>query len=104
MSCRELTPFDRLDRVAPKGGLVLDYDRRHLLIYAELLYAEAAGLDWQSGALDILGIDPLVDPDHARSCWDSHLARARWITSEGLDDAIEAFGNLPLHVGSNSLK
>jgi hypothetical protein len=77
------------------GEAVLDYDRRHLLTYAELLDAAAAGLGWESGSLAILGVDPTDDPEFARCCWDSHLARARWITGDGLAGAIEAFGTLP---------
>lgn len=85
---------NRLDLTAPVSRTVLDYDRRHLLIYAELLDATDAGLDWRSGSLTILGIDPLREPERAHCCWDSHLARARWITGTGLTAAIEAFGSL----------
>ncbi len=83
---------DPLDTLAPTGEIVLDYDRRHLLTYAELLDAEKDGIAWQDGALDILGIDPVTDATRARTCWDSHLARARWITGAGLRSAIAAFG------------
>jgi hypothetical protein len=83
---------DSLDTVAPSGEAVLDYDRRHLLIYAELLSAEDEGIAWQVGALEILGIDPATEAARARACWDSHLARARWITGAGLGTAIAAFG------------
>ncbi|WP_296614644.1 hypothetical protein [Sphingomonas sp.] len=84
-----------LDRLAPASDSVLDYDRRNLLTYAELLDAADAGVDWLAGALDILGIDPVIDAERARACWDSHLARARWIVGDGLGAAIEAFGTLP---------
>lgn len=93
-----------LDPLAPAGDAVLDYDRRNLLTYAELLDAADAGVDWQAGSLEILGIDPVVDPDRARCCWDSHLARARWIISDGLGAAIEAFGTLPRNVIRNSIQ
>jgi hypothetical protein len=88
-----------LQYVAPSGDAVLDYDRRHLLTYAELIDADDAGIDWQAGALDILGIDPVTDGDRARCCWDSHLARARWIVGDGLTIAVEAFGTLPRPFG-----
>lgn len=81
-----------LECVAPVSDDVVDYDRRNLLIYAELLDADDAGLGWREGALDILGIDPVEDPEGARRCWDSHLARARWIVGKGLPLAILAFG------------
>lgn len=83
---------DPLDAVAPTGETVLDYDRRHLLTYAELLDAEKDGVAWQDGALEILGIDPVTDAARARICWDSHLVRARWIAGAGLRVAIAAFG------------
>lgn len=84
-----------LECVAPTGALVVEYDRRNLLTYAELLDAADAGVDWRGGSLDILGIDPIADADRAQCCWDSHLARARWIIGDGLGAAIEAFGTLP---------
>jgi hypothetical protein len=86
---------NRLKLVAPSDEAVGDYDRRHLLIYAELLDAADAGLEWRAGSLEILGVDPIHDPDLARRCWESHLARARWIIGDGLGTAIEAFGTLP---------
>lgn len=87
-----------LDLLAPSGDAVLDYDRQNLLTYAELLDAADAGIGWQAGSLDILGIDPDTDADRARGCWDSHLARARWIVGDGLGAAVEAFGTLPRNV------
>lgn len=84
----------RLEREAPNGDAVL-YDRQHLLIYAELVDADDAGVSWRDGAFGILGIDPVDDPDFAHSAWVSHLARARWIIGDGLHAATEAFGKLP---------
>ena len=84
----------QLQTTAPSGEAVLEYDRRHLLTYAELLDAADTGLGWQARALEILGVDPTVDPDRA-----SHLARARWIVADGLEEAIEAFGALPRTFG-----
>ena len=84
----------RLEREAPDGEVVL-YDRQHLLIYAELVDADDAGVSWRDGALAILGIDPFEDPEFAQCAWTSHLARARWIIGDGLYAATEAFGKLP---------
>jgi hypothetical protein len=83
-----------LRREAPEGEVVL-YDRQHLLIYAELLDADDAGVMWREGASSILGVDPGADPDFARCCWHSHLARARWIIGDGLHAATKAFGTMP---------
>jgi hypothetical protein len=93
-----------LDATAPTRDTVLDYDRRNLLTYAELLDAADAGVDWRKGSLEILGIDPIADADRARCCWDSHLARARWIIGDGLGAAIEAFGTLPRNVFRTSVQ
>lgn len=76
-------------------GEVSGYDRDHLLVYAELLDADASGIGWMEGASPILGIDPCADREAARMCWDSHLARARWIVGAGLGAAIVAFGTRP---------
>jgi hypothetical protein len=83
---------DPLQIIAPSGETVFDYDRRHLLTYAELLDADKDGIAWQDAALEILGMDPVADAMSARTCWDTHLARARWITGAGLRSAITAFG------------
>lgn len=91
-----------LQSVAPSGEAVLDYDRRHLLTYAELIDAADSGIEWQTVSLEILGIDPLAESDRARRCWDSHLARARWIVGDGLTAAIEAFNTLPRNLSRSS--
>ena len=93
-----------LDATAPTGDAVLDYDRRNLLTYAELLDAADAGIGWRDGSLEILGIDPIADADRARCCWASHIARARWIIGDGLGAAIEAFGTLPRNVFRTSVQ
>ena len=80
-----------LRNVAPSGQ-VTDYDRQTLPVYAELLDADAAGVDWVEGARSILGLDASADRMTARRCWESHLARARWIVGEGLGSALETFG------------
>lgn len=81
-----------IEHIAPDSVSVLDYDRRNLLTYAELLEADAAGIGWEAGSLAILLVDPCIEGGAARRCWESHLARARWITGDGLANAVEAFG------------
>nr|NUR36577.1 hypothetical protein [Sphingomonas sp.] len=83
-----------LRAVAPNGDAT-DYDRSHLMIYAELLDADTRGVTWQKAASEILGVDPSTGAEAARLCWDSHLARARWIVGDGLASAVEAFGRNP---------
>ena len=77
--------------VAPTGE-VSGYDRQNLLTYAELLDAEASGLDWETGAVAILGFVAPFDHEVARRCWDTHLERARWIVGDGLAGAVKVFG------------
>lgn len=83
-----------LEAIAPRGDAT-DYDRSHLMIYAQMIDAAEQGLTWQQGVSEILGIDPEADVEAARLCWDSHLARARWIVGEGLASAVDAFGRNP---------
>ena len=82
--------MDVVDRLAPTGNAVVDYDRRHLALYAALLEADDAGSDWQAAASSLMGID--VTANDAECCWRSHLDRARWIVGEGLGSALIAFG------------
>lgn len=69
--------------VAPSDGVLTGYDEEHLVTYLRLLDAEAGGADWQEVAQIVLRIDPAREPDRARRAWDSHLARARWMTENG---------------------
>ncbi len=64
------------------------YDRQHFVTYARLLRAEREVVDWRDGVREILLQDPDKDPRQARICWESHLERARWIASEGLQLAV----------------
>ena len=82
--------MDVVDRLAPTGEAVVDYDRGHLALYAALLEADDAGSDWQAAASSLMQID--VTACDAETCWRSHLDRARWIVGEGLGSALVAFG------------
>jgi len=81
--------MDFVDRLAPTGNAVVDYDRRHLALYAALLEADDAGGAWQDAATSLMQID--VTNCDAEACWHSHLERARWIVGNGLGTAIDAF-------------
>jgi hypothetical protein len=81
----------KLREFAPEGEISA-YDQRNLLIYAELLDAEASELSWETGVVAILGFVVPFDREVAQRCWDTHLARARWIVGEGFAGAIDAFG------------
>ena len=64
------------------------YDRQHFLTYARLLDAERDKVDWRDGVREILLRDPDKNPRQARICWESHLERAKWIATTGLQQAV----------------
>ena len=68
---------------APDADVVTDNDHRLLGTYLRLLDAEAEGVDWAEVARIVLHIDPSIEPDRARRAWESHLARAKWMTEHG---------------------
>jgi hypothetical protein len=68
---------------APAAPVVTGYDEEHLAVYSDLLEAEADGADWDEAALLVLHIDPVHEPERARSAWESHLARAKWMSDKG---------------------
>ncbi len=69
--------------VAPTDSIMTGYDEQHLVTYLRLLDAEADGADWQEVAKIVLHLDPVREPDRAKRAWESHLARARWMTTNG---------------------
>lgn len=78
-----------IERLAPSGYEVVDYDRMHLALYAALLEADDDGCDWRDAAASLMQLD--VTHEDAEACWRSHLDRARWIVGEGLATALGAF-------------
>jgi Uncharacterized conserved protein (DUF2285) len=69
--------------VAPGDRNLTGYDQQHLVTYLRLLDADAEGADWQEVAKIVLHIDPEREPDRAKRAWESHLARAKWMTENG---------------------
>jgi hypothetical protein len=69
--------------LAPTAAVLTGYDERHAITYLRLLDAAAAGADWVEVAKIVLRIDPAREPERARRAWESHLARARWMTEKG---------------------
>ncbi len=59
------------------------YDECHLVTYLRLLDADAEGADWREAVAIIFGLDPAREPERAKIVYDSHRARARWMTEEG---------------------
>ena len=69
--------------LAPTDRILTGYDEQHLVTYLRLLEADKAGADWREVAKIVLHIDPAREPERARRAWESHLARARWLTQSG---------------------
>ncbi len=69
--------------LAPSEPVLTAYDEQHMVTYLRLFDADADGADWREVARIVLHIDPIREPDRARRAFDSHLARAKWMTSHG---------------------
>ncbi|MGY4505844.1 hypothetical protein ACVWYH_009801 [Bradyrhizobium sp. GM24.11] len=69
--------------VAPNEPALTAYDERHVVTYIRLLQAEGEGADWREVARLVLHMDPEREPDRARAAYQSHLARAKWVTEQG---------------------
>lgn len=77
-------PLDpKFSDFAPTAHTLTEYDQEHLVSYLRLLDAEAEGADWTEVARIILKIDPAQEPERARRAFESHLARAKWMTTHG---------------------
>ena len=68
---------------APNDPVLTDYDRAHLTTYLRLLDAEAAGAPWEEAARLVLRADVGRGRDAARLQYETHAARARWLSREG---------------------
>jgi Uncharacterized conserved protein (DUF2285) len=68
---------------APDTDVLTRYDEQHLVTYLRLLDADAEGADWTEVASVVLHIDPSREPGRARRAWETHLARAKWMTEHG---------------------
>ena len=69
--------------LAPTDSVLTIYDEEHIITYLRLLDADAEAADWREVVLLVLHIDPRLEPDRARRAFDSHLARAKWMTEHG---------------------
>jgi hypothetical protein len=63
--------------MAPRSPLGL------AVTYVRLLDAAKVGADWREVSRIVLHIDPDQDAERARRAFESHLARARWLSREG---------------------
>ncbi|WP_316397154.1 DNA -binding domain-containing protein [Bradyrhizobium sp. 33ap4] len=69
--------------IAPADPALTPYDHAHRMTYLRLLDAHAEGTDWREVVRNVLSIDPDREPVQARKTFDSHLARAKWMTEHG---------------------
>ena len=74
----------------PQSASLTDYDRRHLALYVRLLDAAEEGAEWTEVARVLFGLDPKRDGERARRVYDSHLARALWMTDHGYSDLLRS--------------
>ena len=88
-----------VDDLAPMEPDVTLYDEAHFVTYLRLLDAETDGADWREVARIVLHRDPITELSLTRACWESHLARAQWMTKIGyrriLEQAVEEARNMP---------
>jgi hypothetical protein len=68
---------------APSASELTDYDRAHLVTYLRLLDAEQANANPEEVMRLVLGLDPRKDGARAKRVYDTHLARAHWMTKVG---------------------
>jgi hypothetical protein len=73
---------------APTDSHLTAYDRERLGSYLRLLDAEASRADWKEVAQVVLGGDPQKDPQGCKQMYESHLARARWISAQGFAELV----------------
>lgn len=67
----------------PASHELTSYDEAHLVDYLRLLDAQSEGADWQDIARIVFGADSISDLETAKRQFDSHLARAKWLSSSG---------------------
>lgn len=73
---------------APSDAMLTAYDEEHRVTYLRLLDAVADGADWRDVARIVLHIDPDREPARAKTAFESHLARAKWMTLHGYRDLL----------------
>jgi Uncharacterized conserved protein (DUF2285) len=74
---------------APTGAELTDYDFTMLESYLRLLDAENEGADWREVAQIVLKVDPDKHYARAKRAYNSHIARAHWMTKEGFRQLLQ---------------
>lgn len=86
MSATGTTPISDL---APQSDELTDYDHAHMTLYLRLFDAAESGASLQEVSEILFGIDAAEEPERAKKMYDSHLARARWMTEHGYRKLLE---------------
>ena len=77
-----MTDPDFLDE-PPTSPAITHYDRVHMKLYLRLHDSATSGADWREAVAVLFGLDPAAEPERAQHLYDTHLARARWMTTDG---------------------
>lgn len=72
----------------PAGDALTAYDREHMVLYLRLLDSARDGASWQEAAQILFELDPDREPGRCRQVYDSHLARARWMSEQGYQEVL----------------
>ena len=78
--------------LAPSDAALTAYDQQHLVTYLRLLDADAAGADRREVSRILLHIDPEHEHARARRAFDTHLARAKWMSGVGYQHLLRVDG------------
>lgn len=74
---------------APTGPDITPYDEQHFVTYMRLLDANRDDAGWSEVARIVLHRDPVIEEARTRHCWESHLARAQWLSKGGYRRILE---------------
>lgn len=74
---------DVADEAPSDPSALTPYDHAHSITYLRMLDADGEGADWREVTRIVLHIDPEHETARARQAYESHLARARWMTEIG---------------------
>lgn len=81
---RSMAKADTTWREAPpESPTITEYDRTHMVLYMRIFDAADDGADWREVVEVLFNLDPQKDPERCKRIHDSHLARARWMTTHG---------------------
>ena len=77
---------------APSTANLTDYDFTMLECYLRLLDAESEGADWREAVQIVLKVDSDKHYARAKKIYNSHIARAHWMTEQGFRELLRDFG------------